>query len=166
MSQPQSQLAKQTEIQNREQIVEHLQRQMANAFVLYTNYKRYHWLVYGPLFHQLHLLFDEHAREILGTIDEFGERIRMIGDDPISLPEFTEVTTMKIAEGRQTPKQMIEQAIENHRIIIREMRDAARLADDSDDPGSNDLFSSVVRIHEKQEWFLRDLIEEEDELIT
>ena len=42
--------------------VEHLQRQLANAFVLYANYKHYHWQTFGPLFRDLHLLFDEFAQ--------------------------------------------------------------------------------------------------------
>ncbi|MBA3765618.1 MAG: hypothetical protein H0W99_01265, partial [Acidobacteria bacterium] len=28
-------------------VVQHLQRQVANAFVLYANYKHYHWQTYG-----------------------------------------------------------------------------------------------------------------------
>jgi DNA-binding ferritin-like protein len=39
-------------------VVEHLQKQVANAFVLYANYKHYHWQTFGPLFRDLHLLFD------------------------------------------------------------------------------------------------------------
>ena len=31
-------------------IIQALQRQVANAFVLYANYKHYHWQSYGPLF--------------------------------------------------------------------------------------------------------------------
>jgi starvation-inducible DNA-binding protein len=48
-------------------VVMHLQRQLANAFVLHANYKRYHWQAYGPLFRDLHLLFDELATAVLGT---------------------------------------------------------------------------------------------------
>ena len=35
-------------------VVKHLQRQVANAFVLYANYKHYHWQTVGPLFRDLH----------------------------------------------------------------------------------------------------------------
>jgi starvation-inducible DNA-binding protein len=43
-------------------VVQGLRRQVANAFVLYTNYKHYHWQTYGPLFLDLHLMFDEFAQ--------------------------------------------------------------------------------------------------------
>ncbi len=39
-------------------VVMQLQRQVANSYILYTNYKHYHWNTYGPLFRYLHLLFD------------------------------------------------------------------------------------------------------------
>ena len=31
-------------------VVQGLRRQVANAFVLYANYKHYHWQTFGPLF--------------------------------------------------------------------------------------------------------------------
>src|SRR5215472_3055065 len=62
-------------------VVQHLQREVANGFVLYANYKHYHWQTFGPLFRDLHLMFDELARDVLETIDEMAERIRMIGPD-------------------------------------------------------------------------------------
>jgi DNA-binding ferritin-like protein len=63
-------------------VVQELRRQVANAFVLYANYKHYHWQAYGPLFRDLHKLFDRLAKDVLPTLDEFAERVRMIGQDP------------------------------------------------------------------------------------
>ena len=37
--------------------------------VLYALYKKHHWLVAGPTFYQLHLLFDKHAEEQTEIID-------------------------------------------------------------------------------------------------
>ena len=42
-------------------VVATLHRQQANALVAYLNYKKYHWLSYGPLFRDIHLLLDEQA---------------------------------------------------------------------------------------------------------
>ena len=35
-------------------VVQELRRQVANTFVLYANYKHYHWQTCGPLFRDLH----------------------------------------------------------------------------------------------------------------
>jgi starvation-inducible DNA-binding protein len=55
-------------------VVATLHRQQANALVAYVNYKKYHWLTYGPLFRDVHLLLDEQATQTYETIDEFAER--------------------------------------------------------------------------------------------
>jgi len=149
------------------EIVEHLQRQVANAFVLYTNYKHYHWQTYGPLFRDLHLLFDEFATAVLATVDDFAERLRMIGQDPVFSPQQIENTaSVRVSSDVRTMRDMIEEADENLLVVIGEMRTAARMADDHDDPGTVDLFSRHVQIHEKHEWWLRDILEKNDGLLA
>lgn len=148
-------------------VVEHLQRQLANAFVLYANYKHYHWQTFGPLFRDLHLLFDEFATAALGTIDDFAERLRMIGQDPVFRPDEVErIATVNVSGDAGKMREMIAEADANLLVVIREMRDAARVADDHDDPGTVDLFSRHVQIHEKHEWWLRDILEKGDGLST
>jgi starvation-inducible DNA-binding protein len=148
-------------------VVRHLQRQIANAFLLYANYKRYHWQTYGPLFRDLHLLFDEFATAVLGTLDEMAERVRMIGQDPIATPtEVMEGASVKPARLGQSMREMAEEADSHLVTVIREMREAVRAAEEADDPGTVDLFSRFVQIHEKHEWFLRDLLERGDRLVT
>lgn len=148
-------------------VVTHLQQQVANAFVLYANYKHYHWQTFGPLFRDLHLLFDELATAVLATVDDFAERLRMIGQDPIFRPEEVERTaTVKVSGDAATMREMIEEANANLLVVIGEMRTGARVADDHDDPGTVDLFSRHVQIHEKHEWFLRDILEKNDGLVN
>lgn len=145
------------------EVVECLQRQLANAFVLYANYKHYHWQTFGPMFRDLHLLFDEFATAVLGTIDDFAERLRMIGQDPVFRPDEVErQASVNVSGDVGTMREMVREADENLLIVIKEMREAARVADDHDDPGTVDLFSRHVQIHEKHEWWLRDILEKGD----
>lgn len=146
-------------------VVMQLQRQLANAYLLYTNYKHYHWRTYGPLFRDLHLLFDEFADAVLKTTDKFAERIRMIGQDPLSSPlEMVETATVKVAAREKTMREMITEADTNLLIVIKEMRAGVRTATEQDDPGTADLFATAVQIHEKHEWWLRDMLEQHDGL--
>ena len=146
-------------------VVEHLQRQVANALVLYLNYKHYHWQTYGPMFRDLHRLFDEFAAAVLDTLDEFAERVRMIGQDPVAAPqEMLATASVKVAGRDQTMRGMVKEADDNLLVVIKEMRAGARAADESDDPGTVDLFSRFVQIHEKHEWWLRDILEKRDGL--
>jgi starvation-inducible DNA-binding protein len=146
-------------------VVEHLQRQVANALVLYLNYKHYHWQTYGPMFRDLHLLFDEFAKAVLDTLDEFAERVRMIGQDPVASPqEMLIAASVKVATRGQTMRAMIQEADTNLLTVIKEIRAGARAADEHDDPGTVDLFSKFVQIHEKHEWWLRNILETRDGL--
>src|SRR5436305_12660114 len=89
-------------------VVQHLQREVANAFVLYANYKHYHWQTFGPLLRDLHLMFDEFAKETLATIDDMAERIRMIGQDvqAVQLKQFQQAASIQSAQASQSIREM------------------------------------------------------------
>jgi len=140
-------------------IVQELRRQVANAWLLYANYKHYHWQTFGPLFRDLHKLFDRLANDVLPTLDELAERVRMIGQDPPAhLLEASDLATVAAAAPDSTMREMVEEADRNLLIVIKEMRKAAKTADEHDDPGTVDIFSKMVQIHERHEWFMRDIL--------
>ena len=148
-------------------VVRHLQVQVANAFLLYANYKRYHWQSSGPLFRDLHRLFDELAKDVQGTLDDLAERLRMIGQDPVATPvEVLEATSLKAASPGRNMREMVEEADAHAVIVIREMREAVRAAEEAGDPGTADVFTRFVQIHEKHEWWLRELLERGDGLVS
>jgi starvation-inducible DNA-binding protein len=147
-------------------VVQELRRQVANAFVLYANYKHYHWQTFGPLFRDLHKLFDRLANDVLETLDELAERVRMIGQDPPAhLLDAANLATVAPSAASSTMREMIEEANRHQLIVISEMRRAAKLADEHDDPGTVDLFSKSVQVHERHEWFTRSLLREGDGLV-
>jgi starvation-inducible DNA-binding protein len=146
-------------------VVQALRRQTANAFVLYANYKHYHWQTFGPLFRDLHKLFDELALEVLATVDEFAERVRMIGQDPPAhLLESASLASVAPTDAHTTMREMVEEGRRNLLIVISEMRKGAKVAEEHHDPGTVDLFSKSVQIHEKHEWWLRDILRKGDGL--
>lgn len=147
------------------EVVQALQVQVANAFVLYLNYKHYHWQTFGPHFRDMHLLLDEFAGEVYETIDVLAERVRMIGQSPIAhFEDFMKMSTIKAAKKGTNMREMIAEADTNVITIIKEMRQAIKTADDNDDPGTADVFTRFVQIHEKHEWWLRDILEKRDGL--
>jgi starvation-inducible DNA-binding protein len=148
-------------------VVQDLRRQVANAFMLYSNYKHYHWQTFGPLFRDLHKLFDKFAEEVLETLDPLAERIRMIGPNPPAHPiEMADAASIAAAAPHATMHDMVEEAKDNALVVIKEMRQAARVADEHGDPGTVDIFSRFVQVHEKHEWWLRDMLRKGDGLCT
>jgi starvation-inducible DNA-binding protein len=144
-------------------VVQGLRREVANGFLLYLNYKHYHWQTYGPLFRDLHKLFDEFADETLEAIDPLAERIRMIGQDPPANPnELIDLAVVSAAAPHSTMREMVEEAQRNLLAVIRGIRETAKVADERNDPGTVDILSKTVQVYEKQEWWLRDILRKDD----
>lgn len=142
-----------------------LQTQLANSFSMYLNYKHYHWQTFGPLFRDLHRLFDEFSDEVLETTDVLAERIRMIGQNPLfGIDEILKTATVRQAKKGQDMREMIEEADFNCMNIIKEMRDGIQTSDENNDPGTSDILVRFLQIYEKQEWMLRELLEKRDGL--
>lgn len=145
---------------NNNGLIESLNRQLANTFALTLNYRKYHWEVSGPHFRSLHLLFEQLYNAVDATVDEIAERVRFLGGLAVHTPEqIREFASVTIAEpGQMEPRAMVEQAHENTHTIIREQRSVVEQANDANDPGTADLFTRVVQIHEQHEWFLREFL--------
>ena len=91
----------------------------------------------------------------------------MIGQDPPAhLLEAVDVATVSVAAPHSTMRDMIEEADRHLLLVIKELRHAAKVADEHEDPGTVDLFSKIVQIHEKHEWWARDLLRTGDGLTS
>jgi starvation-inducible DNA-binding protein len=113
----------------------------------------------------MHKLFDRLANDVLPTLDELAERVRMIGQDPPRhLIEASDLATVQSAAPHSTMRDMVEEADRNLLLVIKEMREGAKIADEHDDPGTVDMFSKMVQIHERHEWFMRDVLRAGDGL--
>lgn len=148
-------------------VVTTLNRQQANALVAYLNYKKYHWLTYGPLFRDIHLLLDEQADQTYATVDELAERAIIIGGAPVGDPgDYLPTATVKPSEGKLALADMIREAVATLDVIIKEMHEDTETADDAGDIGTADLYTRLVQVHQKNRWFLSKLLEKRDGLVT
>jgi starvation-inducible DNA-binding protein len=130
---------------------------LADSMVLYALYKKNHWLVAGPTFYQLHLLFDKHYEEQGELVDLLAERVQSLGGVAVGDPRHAaELTTIpRPPDGAEEVAVMIDRTLEAHEIIIKKVRAGITATEESEDWGSNDLLmGDVLRRHELQVWFL------------
>jgi starvation-inducible DNA-binding protein len=144
-------------LESRMQSVQMLNRILADQQILYAHYKKYHWLMRGPTFYQLHLLLDKHAGEQLVLVDTVAERVQTLGGvavgDPRHVAEITGIP--RPPDGAEEVPAMLSRLLEAHETVLVEARDAARRVADLGDDGTNDLLvSDVVRANEMQAWFV------------
>ncbi len=130
---------------------------LADSTILYSLYKKHHWLVAGPTFYQFHLLFDKHAAEQLVLIDDLAERVQMLGgitvSDPRHVAELTNI--VRPPNGAEAVPAMLSRLVGAHEIIIEETRKAIDVTEENGDSGSNDLLmGDVLRTNEMQMWFV------------
>jgi starvation-inducible DNA-binding protein len=130
---------------------------LADSQVLYAMYKKHHWLVAGPTFYQLHLLFDKHAEEQLELVDLIAERVQVLGGIAVGDPRHAaELTSIERApDGAEEVTGMLDRLLDAHESVIERVRAAIKVTEESEDWGTNDLLmGDVLRRHELQVWFV------------
>jgi starvation-inducible DNA-binding protein len=145
------------EDKSRAQSCDLLNEILADSMILYALYKKNHWLVAGPTFYQLHLLFDKHAEEQGELIDLLAERVQSLGGIAVGDPRHAaELTTIpRPPDGAEEAAVMIDRTLHAHEIVIEKVRAGITATEKSEDWGSNDLLmGDILRRHELQVWFL------------
>jgi starvation-inducible DNA-binding protein len=139
------------------QSIDNLNQVLADTMTLRDMYKKHHWQVAGPTFYSLHLLFDKHYEEQNELVDLLAERVQSLGGVSLAMAHDVAETTLipRPPRGREEVPVQISRLLHAHEIILKEARAMARLAAESGDDGTNDLFvSDLIRTGEKQVWFL------------
>ncbi len=141
----------------RSESCEHLNQILADSIILYSLYKKHHWLMRGNTFYQLHLLLDKHADQQLALIDLMGERVQTLGGvaiaDPRHVAEITKVE--RPPNGVEEVPVMLSRLLEAHELILGEVREGITKTAANRDDGTNDLLmSDVLRTNELQVWFI------------
>jgi starvation-inducible DNA-binding protein len=134
-----------------------LNKALADTQILYSLYKKHHWLLRGATFYQLHLLLDKHAEQQLELVDTIAERVQTLGGvavgDPRHVAEITSIP--RPPDGVEEVPAMLSRLLEAHEAILADAHDAAARTAELGDDGTNDLLvSQVIRTGELQAWFL------------
>jgi starvation-inducible DNA-binding protein len=129
---------------------------IADAITLYFKTKNFHWHLSGKRFRDLHLLFDEHAAQILESIDPMAERIRKIGGTTIRslLHAIQERTIEDDNDAYVEPSDMVARLLEDNRHIVGAIRKAAKAAEDNDDIATANMLEEILDLTERRTWFL------------
>jgi len=116
-------------------LVEAFNEHLSITYVLYFSVKKHHWLVRGPQWHDIHLLLDSVAAELLEQADFFAERITFFGGIPLSnMSSFEKHSPIKPeAEGLMDLKEMLANDLVATVTSLKKLREAHELCDEIDD---------------------------------
>lgn len=143
-------------------VVAILKKTLADAAVLSTKTRNFHWNVTGPHFGDLHKLFESQYEQIEASIDEIAENIRYFGEpSPGSLAEFLAATRLKEEPGAiiKAPA-MVAALLADHEAFIQATRkDIDTAAEKYKAADVADFLTGLLQSHEKMAWMLRSILE-------
>ena len=146
--------------ESRKKVAEELSKVLADTYAIFLKTHNYHWNVVGPDFNDLHQMFEEQYTELFSATDEVAERIRALGiKAPATFKEFSELSVVKDGDSSQRSDNMLKDLAESHRLVVKNIRSAAAIAQENSDFGTMDLLMDRLQAHEKTLWMLESLLE-------
>ncbi len=133
-----------------------LNRLLADYFALYLKTKNFHWHVSGPHFREYHLLFDEHATELIGTTDLIAERVRKLGQRTLtSIGDITAKQSMKDNdEDGLSADAMLKELLSDNKALIDTLKSVKELASEAGDNATDGMLDDWTDQAEQRAWFL------------
>lgn len=148
--------------EQRQGVVELLNADLADAYLLIIKTKKFHWDVVGPQFRTLHTLWEEHYTALAMNIDAIAERVRMLGGYPVGTAKgFLENASIEEHAGDlPDANSMVSRLVSDHEQVIRNMREHIDLCGDKyHDEGTADFLTGLMEQHEEMAWMLRSFLE-------
>jgi starvation-inducible DNA-binding protein len=137
------------------QLVNVLNKQIANWSVLYMKLHNYHWYVKGEQFFTLHAKFEEFYNEAGLHVDELAERLLAIGGNPVAtMKECLELSSIREASGSEAADEMVQSVINDFSIINGELKEGMSLSDELNDETTGDMLLAIHSGLEKHVWML------------
>ena len=135
--------------------VDELNILLADYHLYYQKLRNFHWNVIGKNFFDLHEKFEEMYDDAKLKIDEIAERVLTLRFQPTSnLSDYLKMSNLEESISELTDYDMIEQLINDHGVLLSQMRKVVKAADAAGDEGTIDLIGAYIRELEKTSWML------------
>ncbi|MEO9485259.1 MAG: DNA starvation/stationary phase protection protein [Ekhidna sp.] len=137
------------------EIVEALNKLLANYSVHYQKLRNFHWNVRGGDFFEIHEKFEDQYNFAKKAIDDIAERIRVFGQTPLStIRDYLETSEIKESGTDLTAMEMVKEILKDYEILLEFMFHAIEEALDKRDSGTEDLIKGFAKQTEKNHWML------------
>jgi starvation-inducible DNA-binding protein len=140
-------------------LIDSLNGLLADAFALYVKTKNFHWHVKGPQFHDLHLLFDQHATEIFALTDLIAERVRKQGGKTLTSPDaISAKTRIKPQDSTDIDAMaMVRELHADNLTFVGRLREVKAAAGEAGDNATDGIVDDWTDQTEQRAWFLREI---------
>jgi starvation-inducible DNA-binding protein len=142
-------------------LIEKLGEVLANYQVFYTNLRGFHWNISGDKFFELHEIYETYYNELAEKIDEFAERIVILGGVPANnFSEYLKVSSIKEVARVSDWKAGTGNILESLQLLVSKLRELHGLAIQAKDVGTVSLANHGIKSFEKKIWMLSAYLKE------
>ncbi|AXT59097.1 DNA starvation/stationary phase protection protein [Aquimarina sp. AD10] len=128
---------------------------LADYHMHYQKLRNFHWNVTGSNFFELHEKFEELYEDAKLKIDEIAERILTLRAKPFSnYSSYLNNSNIKESESNLLDHEMVSAILEDHDIILSQLKNVAEKAADVKDEGTLDITGTYIGELEKTSWML------------
>lgn len=128
----------------------------ASEYAFALKAQNFHWNVEGPLFPQLHTLFETIYTEVYGSIDAFAENIRKTGAyTPASFQRFSMLTLIDDETQILPAESMVLELLEDSTKMSEMFQVVFRAAEELGEHGISNFLADRQDAHQKHSWMLR-----------
>ena len=132
-----------------------LNKLLSEYQLYYQNLRIFHWNVKGPNFFRLHEYFENLYKDARTNIDDIAERILTLGEKPVGhWSSYLDIADIEEASHKLDDVGMVTAVLDNHRIIIDNMRRSIGIADNIKDESTADMLIAMMQDIEKSSWML------------
>jgi starvation-inducible DNA-binding protein len=136
-------------------VVMELNSLLADYNVYYQKLRGFHWNVLGKNFFDLHVQFESMYNDAKIKIDEIAERILTLRHYPVSnFSDYLKISSIQEASVLASDKKMVEILLDDHKLILSQMKNVINKAESAGDEGTQDLIGAYIRELEKTSWML------------
>jgi starvation-inducible DNA-binding protein len=137
-------------------VADALMKATADSYTLYAKTLGVHWNVQGSNFYGLHKLTEAQYNELHEAADAIAERIRALGKlAPTGNETFRALTVVENDAPHRSTAEMIAELVADNEKIARRMSEFADIAEEAEDPFTNDMLVARIGVHEQNAWMLR-----------
>lgn len=136
-----------------QELVDHLNKLLANYQVHYQKLRNFHWNIEGNDFFELHEQFEIEYDAVKAQIDEIAERIRVFGAKPIStLQGYLDVAEIEEVNDEITSTKMVDEILDDYEILLSFLVDVITVAQKFDDSVTEDMIIEYAKRTEQRHW--------------
>ena len=137
-------------------LVSALNGALADTVALYFKTKNFHWHVAGPRFRDLHVLFDEQAAQLVGTVDDLGERVRKNDEYTLTaIGSGAKATRIKDQDDVSlTADAMVKELRDDNKTLHGRLLEVKEAAEEAGDNATSGVVDDWIDECEERVWFL------------